>query len=151
MRVYRLSRKKYARDLTGDGARMTGGRWNSRGIPAIYTSESRALCALEVAVHLPLHLTPTDYCLITLEFHGKLVHTVDIDELPEDWRSVPHSDTTQKFGDRLLIRQRRLALRFPSAIVPEEHNVIINPRHRDLSKVSILDVENFPFDERLFA
>ena len=60
MIVYRLSREKYARDLSGEGARKAGGRWNSRGIPLVYTSQSISLCALEVAVHLPLGMAPKD-------------------------------------------------------------------------------------------
>ncbi len=150
MKVYRLSRRKYASDLTGSGAERAGGRWNSRGIAAIYTSETRALCALEVAVHLPLNLTPADYCVITLYVPDENILIVDQNDLPKGWNSVPHSDSSQKFGDRFLRGNVWLAIRLPSAIVPEEFNVILNPKHQEIGKVKILDMSDFPFDDRLF-
>ena len=66
MIVFRLSKATYALDLSGKGAEKTGGRWNSKGIPMVYTSSSRALCTAEIAVHLPLGLVPSGYHLTTL-------------------------------------------------------------------------------------
>jgi RES domain-containing protein len=40
-----------ADDLSGAGAKQTGGRWNERGLPLLYASESRALACLETVVH----------------------------------------------------------------------------------------------------
>ena len=56
MIVYRITKSPYRKDLSGMGAKLYGGRWNSKGIPLIYCSESRALAYAEVAIHLPLHL-----------------------------------------------------------------------------------------------
>lgn len=151
MTLFRISRRKYASDLTGHGAEITGGRWNSRGIPAIYTSDSRALCALEVAVHLPLHLAPVDYCIISLSVPENLILTVNRNNLPDNWSRVPHSDVSQKFGDLMLLENRHLGFRLPSAIVPEEFNVILNPKHPTINEVQIVDISDFPFDERLFS
>ena len=67
MIVYRLTKAKYSHDRSGKGAEKTGGRWNSKGIPVVYTSESRALCTSEIAVHTPLGILPHDYMLITIE------------------------------------------------------------------------------------
>ncbi|NQU32919.1 MAG: RES family NAD+ phosphorylase [Bacteroidetes bacterium] len=67
MIVYRLTKAKYSNDLSGKGAAKTGGRWNSKGIPVVYTCESRALCTSEIAVHTPLGILPLDYMLITIE------------------------------------------------------------------------------------
>ncbi len=150
MIVYRISKCVYASDLTGEGARLAGGRWNSRGIPAIYTSESRALCALEVAVHLPLKLAPKDYCLSVMEIPASLIFQPDNELLPDRWNHIPHTDASQKYGDAFLQSNQYMALRVPSAIVPEEYNVIINPRHPEISTIKIHDVLSFPFDERLF-
>jgi RES domain-containing protein len=67
MNVYRLSKAIHANDLSGKGAEKNGGRWNSHGLPMIYTSQSRALCIAEVAVHLPMGILPEDYRLITID------------------------------------------------------------------------------------
>ena len=56
MKTYRLSRGKYANDISGIGARLNGGRWNSRGKNALYCAENISLAKLEVAVHLDLDL-----------------------------------------------------------------------------------------------
>ena len=44
MRIWRLCRRPFA-DLSGDGARLYGGRWNSPGRPMVYAAESAALAA----------------------------------------------------------------------------------------------------------
>ncbi|MDO1502618.1 RES family NAD+ phosphorylase [Winogradskyella maritima] len=43
MIVYRLGKEKYKNDLSGIGAEKFGGRWNSKGVRMVYTSQSRAL------------------------------------------------------------------------------------------------------------
>lgn len=67
MIVYRLSKEIYANDLSGKGAEIAGGRWNSKGSAALYTAQSIALCVTEIAVHIPLGILPRDYRLIHIE------------------------------------------------------------------------------------
>lgn len=91
MRVYRLARKKYAKDLSGTGAKLNGGRWNSKGNEALYTAEHISLAKLEVAVHLSLDLIPDDYCLITLELPKSCkVKTLSLSDLPIAWDAIPY-------------------------------------------------------------
>ena len=47
MDVYRIGKNKYIKDLSGDGARLYGGRWNYQGYRVLYASESLALAILE--------------------------------------------------------------------------------------------------------
>ena len=82
MIVYRIGKKKYAGDLSGRGAQLAGGRWNRKGIPAIYTSESRALSLLEVAVHVPLGIVPESFVLITLDVPDPFIEVLDPQLLP---------------------------------------------------------------------
>ena len=42
MKVFRLSKKKYAEELSGKGASKSGNRLNSKGTEIIYTAESRS-------------------------------------------------------------------------------------------------------------
>lgn len=151
MKLYRLSRRKYAKDLSGTGAKLNGGRWNSKGNEAFYTAEHISLAKLEVAVHMNLDLIPDDYCLVELELpDNSKIQTLKISELPKHWDCIPYAKATQMIGDNFLYETRFLALKVPSAIVHQEHNVILNPQHPDYAKVKVLKVEEFRFDERLF-
>ncbi|MFZ4705506.1 MAG: RES family NAD+ phosphorylase [Bacteroidales bacterium] len=151
MIVYRLSKSKYSRDLSGKGAERSGGRWNSKGIAMVYTSESRALSTTEIAVHTPLGNIPKDYEIVSIEIPEDLIGEVDINSLPSGWNSILHSRMTQEIGDRFISENNFLVFKVPSAVVPGDHNYLINPNHRDISKIKILLVERFSFDERLFV
>src|SRR5690349_5070206 len=100
MIVFRLCKSEFANDLSGKGAETSGGRWNSKGTPLIYTSESRALCTAEIAVHTPLGNIPTGYLLVTLEFPDNFkILQISQKDLPADWRTFPHPHSTQLTGD----------------------------------------------------
>jgi RES domain-containing protein len=49
--VWRMLTVKFADDaFSGDGARLYGGRWNSKGTPIVYTAASQSLAVLEMMV-----------------------------------------------------------------------------------------------------
>lgn len=73
MKVYRITKRKYQNDITGKGAELFGRRWNPIGTPALYTSESRALCVLELLVRTPKKLTPPTYIIQSIEIPKKLL------------------------------------------------------------------------------
>lgn len=148
MVVYRLSKSLYANDLSGKGAELVGGRWNSKGNAVLYTSQSIALCVTEIAVHIPLGILPKDFELIHIEIPEDLI--LEIKKLPKDWQTFPHSDSTQKIGDKFLKDLKYLILKVPSAAVQGEFNYLINPKHKDFEKVKIRKKEKFSFDDRLF-
>lgn len=150
MKFYRLCKSIHARALSGHGAELSGGRWNSKGLAVIYASESIALCTAEIAVHIPLGMLPVDYVLLSYEIHDVKVETIDLGNLPDRWNSYPHSFSTQQIGDKFLLRKKSLALRVPSAVVPQEFNCLINPKHKEISRLSILNVQPYTFDVRLF-
>lgn len=149
MTVYRFSKGKYRNDLSGKGAEMYGGRWNSKGTAMLYTSQSRALAFAEIAVHLPLGIVPKDYFLISIEIPISAT-TLELKEkdLPADWRSNPHSDSTQKLGDEFVAALKYLVLRVPSAVVPGDHNYLVNPAHPLIKTIQITGTEPFEFDSR---
>jgi RES domain-containing protein len=117
----------------------------------VYTSESRALCTTEIAVHTPLGNIPTDYQIISIEIPDELIGDVELSSLPSNWNSIPHSHLTQIIGDRFILDNVYLVLKVPSAVVKGDHNYLINPNHKDINKVKILEVEGFNFDKRLFV
>ena len=151
MIVFRLSKSKYSKDLSGAGAEKTGGRWNSKGKALIYTSASRALCVTEIAVHTPLGIVPKDYELISLELpDASGILEIKTADLPHNWKSFPHPNSTQAFGDSFITSGKHLVLKVPSAVVQGDFNYLINPRHPDSPKVKVISIEPFQFDERLF-
>lgn len=151
MIVYRLAKSKYCHDLSGKGAGKTGGRWNSKGIPIVYTSNSRALCTVEIAVHMPLSILPIDFKLVTINIPDSIVFAeMNAKILPKEWASIPYSGITQKYGDRFIKDQKYAVLKVPSAVVSGDFNFLINPQHVDFSKIQIIKTESFSFDERLF-
>src|SRR3954471_12928197 len=99
MRVWRLARRAYAA-LDGEGARRAGGRWNSPGLPAVYTSSALSLCVLELLVHTDPDLVPQD--LRALEIHcpeSLTVAILNLTTLPYNWRQIPNHPGRRALGD----------------------------------------------------
>lgn len=152
MIVFRLSKSKFANNLSGKGAEKSGGRWNSKGIALVYTSESRALCTTEIAVHTPLGNLPLDYMLITIEIPEDVpIHEIVTTDIPANWKSFPHSHSTQEIGDNFVTECKYAVLKVPSVVVQGDFNFLINPAHEESSKIKSLSIESFDFDERLFV
>lgn len=151
MIAYRISKLKFARDVTGEGAWLAGGRWNPVGIPVLYASESRALAALEYYVHIPApRILPRRLAIVSYEVPESVTtETVSIADLPADWRSYPAPPALQDLGREWVRRGRSFILRVPSALMPEETNLIFNPAHPDMRLLIIKDVQDFEFDTRL--
>lgn len=151
MIVYRLAKDKYSHELSGKGAEKIGGRWNSKGVLMVYTSESRALCTTEIAVHLPLGLLPSDYKIISIEIPDSVkILTLSSNKYPEEWNSIPHSEITQKIGNDFIEKNESAVSKVPSAVVPGEFNYLLNPNHIDFKLIKIVKIEPFVFDSRLF-
>ena len=152
MIVFRLSKSKFANDLSGKGAERSGGRWNSKGTALLYTSASRALCTTEIAVHTPLGNLPLDYKLISIDIPDEIqIQELAAADLPADWKSIPHAHSTQQAGDRFVSEGIFAVLKVPSVVVQDEFNYLINPVHKDSRKIIITAIESFNFDERLFT
>jgi RES domain-containing protein len=149
MIVYRLAKGKNRRDLSGKGAEIYGGRWNSKGTAILYASQSRALAFAEVSMHIPFGIIPKDYFLVSIQIPDKAsVLKLTEEDLPVDWRSNPHSHSTQKIGDEFVAAGKYLVLRVPSAVVPGEFNYLINSAHAMMREVKVDKVEPFEFDSR---
>lgn len=151
MRVFRLSRKKYAAELSGKGAAISGNRWNSKGTEVIYTAESRALAMAEVMVHLSLAILPADYMMLEVEIPDEIgIKEVAIDDLEEGWNSHPPITYTQTIGDQFIRENVYSILKVPSAVIPGDSNYLIHPHHIESKEIKIINATAFPFDERLF-
>lgn len=150
MLVFRLARRKYIRDLSGTGARLYGGRWNNKGIAMVYTSDTPSLAALEVLVHLSPQTLPPDYCLATFVVPDDIkAEALAAGDLPRNWRDYPSPAKLAKIGSDWAQSGCSLVLAVPSVIIPAQQNILINPQHADMKRVSVVRVEPFQFDKRL--
>jgi len=150
MVVYRISRRKFIRDLSGLGAKVHGGRWNPKGVSLVYTSESTALALLEYYVHADSAFLPTDVAIASIHMPDDVSRKeILIGDLPPDWRTYPAPVQLSRIGEGWAKSGESLLLFIPSVVVPKERNVLINPGHPLMKDVSIIDVEDYSFDERL--
>jgi len=72
-----------------------------------------------------------------------------LEDLPEGWDSKPPILITQTIGDDFVNYNEAAILKVPSSIVPQEFNYMINPNHRDASKIKVLSTAKMMFDTRL--
>lgn len=128
---------------------MEGGRWNSPGRPVVYTSQSAALSALELLVHLGRGSILTAYVLIPCSFEDALVSRIDRARLPKTWRSYPALPELQRLGDDWLRSTASAVLDVPSAVIETDSNYLLNPQHRDFAAIRLADPRPFEFDLRL--
>ena len=150
MVLYRIAKTAYIGDLSGSGPRLYGGRWNPKGIGVIYTSESRALAALEFFVHLSRTVIPPGLSLASIEIPDKASRKeITMEELPRNWRSYPAPLELADIGASWIRSKKSLLLRLPSVIMPPEKNVLINPAHPEMTGVRIIEVEPYSPDPRL--
>src|SRR5438105_2051878 len=112
MIVYRLSKQEYADDLSGRGAEINGGRWNNKGLAALYTANSRALAVLEVAVHIPFGIIPINYFMTAINIPDNAeVTEIKLSDLPANWNRNPIIKATQQLGDDFLSDNMHLVLK----------------------------------------
>ncbi len=149
MLAWRICRAPFAA-LDGEGARLFGGRWNSDGIPVVYTAGSLALAALEYLAHLDPEEVPDDLVAVKLQLPDDLpAERVAEEALPAGWNRLTEHVACIAAGDEWAKRGATALLRVPSAIVPEEQNLLLNPGHPGMARVRVLHTRRFSFDPRL--
>jgi RES domain-containing protein len=152
--VWRLVRPAFARDLDGEGSRITGGRWNRRGKAVVYTSSHLSLSVLETYVHLPSELREDlpEMEAVSIRIPEGAGSTKVTAERFDVLMTAPDPYATcQSVGDDWFTRGADLALEVPSVLVPEETNVVLNALHPAMREVRIVASRTFRFDPRLSA
>lgn len=132
----------------GRGTARLGGRWTGVGRPAVYAASSTSLALLEVLVRARGPLLPT-YVVFPLEFDDALVTDLPESRLPENWWSFPPPPELKGLGDAWLQEGAHPVLRVPSAVIPEEPNYVLNPRHPEFHRVRIGEPRPLDVDSRL--
>ena len=153
MRIHRLANARFA-DMEGIGGENHSGRWHTRGSRIVYFASSCALALNEVLVNLdlPPELLP-DYVHMIVQVPEAVWHArrvISETALHDDWRTADHSHETRSIGDGWLAVASSALLDVPSAVIPSESNVLLNPAHADTESCEIVSVIPFIFDPRLF-
>jgi len=141
-----------ADDLTGTGARISGGRWNRKGTALVYCSESRALACIESVVHLVAGSLPLNRYLIELTVPRAVwqaAQTLNASSAPVGWDAQPEGKVSLDYGTQWVISGSSALLRVPSTIVPEEFNVLINPLHPQAGLITAVKLRRWLYDPRL--
>lgn len=146
-----MTQKKHLKiAFDGEGAKMYGGRWNSKGTRMVYVANSLPLATLEVMVHAEDYATLKElYSVIPVEFDDKLIEHIKPKNLPPGWNSPVISPLTQKIGDEWVDSMSSAIFEVPSVIVPSESNYLLNPAHPDYKKLKIGNPFDFYVDPRL--
>ena len=147
MIVYRISNEPYKEDISGNGAAINGSRWNSKNVRILYTGEYISLSILESLVHLRKIDIPEKQYLLTIQIPGIDFQDILLSKLKDNWQQ--HLVYTQWIGDQFVSAGKALVLKVPSAVVPQEHNFLINPLHPDFKKVKLVSNELLELDKRL--
>jgi RES domain-containing protein len=151
MKFWRICRRRYAAEAAnGEGARLYGGRWNSRGVRVVYASTSLALAAVETFINLEPNLVPDDLVSIAGEIPEDVeMLKVSLENLPAKWNRG-REESLRKVGDAWVREGLTAALLVPSAAIKGEWNVLLNPAHGDFARVKFNAPEAFEFDMRMF-
>jgi RES domain-containing protein len=146
-RIVRAARVKSG--FTGEGARVYGGRWNSRGTAVVYVSEHESLAALELLVHLTPLSPNARYLSFRLDWEEKLTEHFPAKNLPPQWNAEPPIFQTMQIGDEWVRVGKSVALAVPSVLSTSEMNFLLNPKHADFKRIKISQPIEYRFDSRL--
>lgn len=143
-----------ANDITGGGAKATGGRWNRRGHAVLYTSTSLSLACLETVVHFKTGGLPLNRYLVSVElphqaWAARVEHSAEA--LPVGWDALPEGRVSLDIGDAWLAQGESPVMVVPSVIVPEERNVLINPEHKLAKGLKAIKRRRWLYDPRLLG
>ena len=148
MTVYRISNPLFSNDISGMGAKLYGSRWNTKGVPVLYTSSYISLAMLEMLVHTNFEEYTIELDLVYIDIPDSLeCREIKVGKLKPNW--VGDLSYTKYIGDEFIRSLQTPLLKIPSAVIDEEHNYLANPLHPDFKKIKIAKVKSFRPDKRL--
>jgi len=137
--AWRIDRERYAETWdSGEGAFLYGGRWNNKGVRAVYCAIDPATALLEVAVHVTFPMIDTVPHVLTAVkiIDPAAVHVVQPPDIPDPAWLHPGVETPAQraYGDDLLAEHGIIVL--PSVVSTESWNLIFDPEAASYEKVS---------------
>lgn len=153
IKVWRITKTTDLRKaFSGEGSRLYGGRWNSKGTAVVYAAATRSLAMLEILVHIrntQQTVPPVPFMLFPASFDERLIEELPPSSLPSDWDLEPPTDSTKFIGDAWVSAASSPVLSVPSVLVPEERNYILNPGHNLFAQIQFGSPAPCKFDPRL--
>ena len=152
MLVWRICKQPHvASAFSGIGAEKYGGRWNHKGDRMVYASSSLSLASLELFVHLEPAFIPHDlYSIVATVPDSVSREELTVVDLPANWRDYPAPARLQDIGSDWVRHRRSLLLIVPSAVNPEERNILLNPAHPESAAITDIATKPFHFDPRMW-
>lgn len=135
--------------MSGEGAFLYGGRWNSKGTRVVYLGSSIAQAAMELLVHLGRSDILRKFHLLDVLFEEEHIAHIALDDLPGDWAEETMVPETQYVGDYWVEEKTSLILQVPSVAVIGEYNYLLNPSHPQMDEVNFGNIRPFDFDPRI--
>ncbi|HZN54819.1 MAG TPA: RES family NAD+ phosphorylase [Candidatus Polarisedimenticolaceae bacterium] len=153
MRLWRLCRSRYSAEaLNGEGGLGASGRWHLKGTRIVYASQTLSLAALEYLVHVARDLAPPDLISVEIDVAPPVkIERLAPSDLPDGWNAMPAPAAAQRLGTAWIARGESTVLEVPSALIPHEHNYLLNPARSDFAKVTVVKRRRFSFDPRLLG
>lgn len=147
IKAYRICHKEFANSaFSGEGARLFGGRWNAKGVKAVYLADSAALATLEIMVHINDQSELSNYNLFEVSFNHKDVIELNEQDLPSDWADSPIPNSTVQMGSAWLQSQKSAILKVPTVVIKAQcFNYILNISHPKALQI-IKSAQQLPYD-----
>jgi RES domain-containing protein len=137
--------------LDGRGGLLASARWHTQGRPIVYLAASPAGALIEVLVNLELDAArlPGSYTMLKASAPEDIpVRRVEVGSLPEGWAG--DLAISRRLGDDWLGGGESVLLEVPSAILPDTWNVLLNPKHPDAGRITVVWQRAYPYDRRIF-
>jgi len=116
----------------------------------LYFSEHLSLCVLEMLTRIDFEFLTQDFAFIEAEVSEKEIRNiVNMRSISANWRMDPPGIATQEYGSKWLAKGEELAIALPSAVLPNERNILINPNHKNATKLKILNSGPLKLDSRI--
>lgn len=154
MKLWRIAastRAYRADDLSGTGAGLAPGRWNTEGVKVVYCAPARSMAVLETAAHLNTNGFPLNRFIVEIDVPDKVWHRRDIEGSDSDvfdtqWAAIPAGFESVRFGTQWVREGTAALIELPSVIVHEESIVLINPAHADARQITAKVIRKFDYD-----
>jgi RES domain-containing protein len=149
--VFRIAKLRYQDQIfSGLGGLHAHGCWTVRGHPVVYTSASISLAVLEYTVNYRQRGWVPASVLGRATIPSDIsIDIVNLSDLPRDWSLPEPPARLRKIGHNWLAQAATAVLKVPSAVVTEEWNYLLNPKHPDFMKLVFGKPGPFRFDGRV--